>query len=104
MTKQIQIDGVTYVPDTAAPPAPPFQIVVIEGRWNVVGNVHAEVDGSLTITDAQVIRYWGTTRGLGELAEGGPTTKTKLDPYGTVRVPTHAVLLTIDTEASKWGR
>ena len=51
---------------------------------------------------ARNIRYWGTTNGLGELALNGPTSKTKIDPCGTVRVPARAIINIIETEASKW--
>lgn len=96
------INGVEYVPAAEAPEPPPFQIVVTNERWNIAGRVTASEDGSLVITDAHVIRYWGTTGGLGELAADGPTSKTKLDRYGVVRVPAHAVVLTIDSEAALW--
>jgi len=75
------------------------QIVVTEGRWNFVGDVEATLDG-LTIHDCSVIRYWGTTDGLGQLALSGPTDKTKLDPVGTVHIPTHAVIVRIDVKSS----
>jgi hypothetical protein len=45
-----------------------------------------------TITDAAVIRLWGTTAGLGQLAERGPTERTILDPLGVVWVPQHAII------------
>lgn len=102
----INIDGTEYVRAdsvTEAPgPKPKTLIVVIEGRWNIVGQVTEAEDGSLVITKAYVIRYWGTTEGLGELAAGGPTLKTKLDAAGTVRVPIQSVILTLDTKAELW--
>ena len=98
----ITIDGTVYTRSDKAGEPSPVQIVVIDGRWNVVGNVEHHDDGSLTITNAQVIRYWGTTKGLGELV-GGPTSKTKLDPAGTLRVPAHSVLLTIDADPGEWA-
>lgn len=78
------------------------QIIVIEGRWNIVGRTIEHGDGSLTIEDAHVIRVWGTTAGLGELALNGPTEQTVLDPCGTVHVPARAVLLKIETQAALW--
>lgn len=54
------------------------------------------------ISNASAIRRWGTTKGLGELAAGGPTTNTVLDYTGTVRVPLRAVIGLIDTETVKW--
>lgn len=100
----ITIDGTTY---TRADPGDPteVQIVVIDGRWNVVGRVTAGDDGSLTITDARVIIYWGTTGGLGQLADG-PTSKTRLGTPCTLRVPAHAVLMRLDTrcEPDRWTK
>ena len=102
MSKEISIDGVTYVKKSEAGPTPDLLIVVIEGRWNIVG--HCTVtDDHMVITEAHVIRYWGTTKGLGELATGGPTSKTILDPTPPIRVPLSKVLLTIDTDAEKWA-
>ena len=100
--KKITVDGVEYVKATEAGPTPELLIVVIEGRWNLIGRCQT-VDGHMVITDAHVIRYWGTTKGLGELATSGPTSKTILDPTPTVRVPLAKVLLTIDVTTSRWG-
>lgn len=77
-----------------------WQIVVLQRGWVVVGAV-TRCGDELVIEQASVIRYWGTTRGLGELRDG-PTSKTKLDPAGTVRAHALAVVLTIDVDASKW--
>ncbi len=78
-----------------------YRIVVLQRGWVVVGN--CSFDGPyLTITDASVIRKWGTKKGLGELAENGPLSETILDPAGTVGVHELAVVMTIETEASKW--
>lgn len=102
----ITLDSVEYVrADSITQPAgapSPVQIVVIDGRWNIVGKVEHHKDGSLTITSASVIRYWGTTKGLGQLAQSGPTTKTILDSVGIIRVPAHSVLLCVDSKADLW--
>lgn len=97
MHKNITIDGVTYAPVTDD--STKRQIVVVEGRWNIVGDVTEHDDGSLTITDGAVIIYWGTTEGLGELARDGATDDTRLGPVPTCTVPAHAVLLRIDVES-----
>lgn len=103
----LSVNGVEYVRadsvSTPTGPPTPIQIVVIEGRWNIVGNVEHHDDGSLTITSAHVIRYWGTTKGLGQLAQSGPVSgKTILDKVGTVRVPAHAILLCMDATPGVW--
>lgn len=78
-----------------------FAIVVADRGFVYVG--HVEIDDNFTIiTDAKNIRKWGTTKGLGQLAVEGPQDETVLDLVGTVRVPSHAVISIIDTEAGKW--
>ena len=53
--------------------------------------------------DASVIRVWGTTKGLGELAANGPTTYTKLDPcYGIVEFDYLTVVASISVNTEKW--
>lgn len=78
-----------------------FAIVVADRGFVYVGRV--EHDGEWCIvTGAKNIRYWGTTKGLGELALGGPTSSTKLDIFGVVRIPARAVISVIDTEEKLW--
>lgn len=77
------------------------QIVIAQRGWVFVGDVERSGD-DVTITDAQCIRRWGTTRGLGELARGGPLHSTALDDMGTVRLHALAVVAAIDCEAGKW--
>jgi len=76
-------------------------IVVCDRGFVYVGNITMD-DRFCIIENAHNIRYWGTTRGLGELAANGETDKTKLDPTGTVRVPSRAVINIIETEGKKW--
>ena len=76
-------------------------IVIADRGWVWVGNVTESKD-HVTITDAKCIRYWGTTRGIGQLALEGPTETTKLDPTGTVRVPSRAVIATIQCQTINW--
>ena len=57
---------------------------------------NAVFSGVTTLKDAAVVRAWGTTKGLGEIALNGPTSSTKLDPCGTVRFPASSVLFSID--------
>ena len=88
----------------------PVEIVVIDRGWVAVGNVSMEhtpgVDGQLevVITNGACVRNWGTQRGLGEIAEEGPTDKTILDPfYGTLRVPYPSkVIFRLECNQEKW--
>jgi hypothetical protein len=78
-----------------------FAIVVVDRGYVYVGDV--EMDELFAIIkNARNVRYWGTERGLGQLALEGPTEKTKLDNVGTVRIPARAIISVIDTEAIKW--
>jgi hypothetical protein len=77
-----------------------IRIVVLQRGWVVVGR-YAATDTEVTITDASVIRVWGTDKGLGQLSTG-PTESTILDPAGTVRAHPMAVVLTIDCEEAGW--
>jgi hypothetical protein len=78
-----------------------FAIVVADRGFIYVGRMTWDGDFAV-IEEARNIRYWGTTKGLGELALNGPTSKTILDPVGTARIPCRAVINILDTEAAKW--
>jgi hypothetical protein len=81
----------------------PLQIVVLDRGFVYLGRLTQESDW-LTITEARNIRYWGTTKGLGQLALEGPQSGTKLDAVGTVRVPLRALISLIDTKEELWVR
>ena len=90
----ITIDGVEYVrADTLTPSE--RKIVVLQRGWVVTGLVQEDGD-KIVIHDAAVVRRWGTTKGLGELAAKGPLPQTVLDPAGRVEAHKLAVVLTID--------
>lgn len=59
-----------------------WNIVILQRGWVVVGNLF-KTGPRYTLEDGAVIRTWGTTRGLGEIASNGPTEKTILDPIPT---------------------
>ena len=76
--------------------------IVIADRGHVwVGDVVTQGEWCV-ISKASAVRLWGTTKGLGEIAQGGPTSKTVLDPVGEVRVSMRALIAVIPCEASKW--
>ena len=100
---EVELNGVKYVrKDSVSAPAVPgdIQIVVADRGFVYIGKV--EITPEYTVLrNAQNIRMWGTTKGLGELVSG-PLGKTQLDPVGTVRIPNRAVISIIDVEQSKW--
>jgi hypothetical protein len=84
----LTLNGVKYVREDSieqnSPPMGSKRIIVADRGWVFLGDCVNNEDGTVTIHNALNIRRWGTTRGLGELANG-PTAGTKTDPCGTVR-------------------
>lgn len=96
----ITLNGCEYTPTCLTVPSE-WRIVIAQRGWVFVGRWSQ--DGEMvTLTDAKNIRTWGTTKGLGELAQSGPTTATVLDPAGTVRLHILGVVATLDTEVTEW--
>jgi hypothetical protein len=97
----IMIDAIKYVRADAVPDTKgDIKIAVLDRGFVYVGRVTMEAD-FLVITNARNIRYWGTSKGLGELVNG-PLSTTKLDVVGTVRVPLRALISLIDVVEAKW--
>lgn len=81
-----------------------FRIVVLQRGWVVVGEVDTEGPDECVLKHAAVIRRWGTTQGLDEIAVGGPTAKTKLDVVSLpLRFHPMTVVLSMDCNAEKWA-
>lgn len=80
-----------------------LQIVVLDRGWVVIGKCEF-VGDILHIHDAAVVRRWGTTAGLGQLARDGKQRETVLDESGHVRAPRSAIVMMFQCEASKWNR
>ncbi len=91
----ITINGETYSKTSAVTPTQ-NRIVIAQRGWVFVGG-YAEDGDEVTLTNAKVVRQWGTTKGLGELALNGPTSKTVLDDAGVVRMHRLAIVATLDT-------
>lgn len=72
------------------------QIVVVAGGFVFMGDRQESNDSWVVLHDAAVIRKWGTTRGLGEIALSGPTPETVLDPCGVTALPINSVYAVID--------
>lgn len=80
-----------------------IRIVVMDKGFISVG-VYKQTADEVVLESAAVVRRWGTTKGLGELAENGPTDSTILDKTPTERIPWHAVVKTIECNAKKWKK
>lgn len=77
------------------------RIVIGQRGWVFVGTWSQE-GAEIVLTDASVIRRWGTERGLGQLALEGIQPNTILDPTGTVRLHRLAVVGTLDCIHPSW--
>lgn len=96
--KTITVDGTTY---TRQDQPAPIRIVILQRGWVMVGR-YTENSDRVTLTDAHVIRYWGTTKGLGQLAAEGPTSKTILDPAGRVEAHILTTVAVMDCDLAVW--
>lgn len=80
-----------------------IKIAILQRGWVFIGRF--EQEGSYCkLTDAYNIRTWGTTKGLGELAEDGPTSTTKLDKINDVTFHELTVVALIDCNEKVWDK
>lgn len=92
--KYIRADKVNVKPTTK-------QIVVLQRGWVVIGDVEKS-ENEVRISNCSVIRVWGTTKGLGQLAENGKTSTTILDKCPDVIVHPLSVVLRMNVNMDKW--
>ena len=81
----ITVNGKTYYSE--APKQVEYKgdikIVVLQRGWVMIGRLERE-GSECKLHNASVIRQWGTTKGLGELASEGKKASTKFDKCGGV--------------------
>lgn len=77
------------------------QIVVLNNRWIVIGDVTIE-NQIVTITNCHCIEYWGTSKGIGELCDG-PKPTTRLRKQGITTVHILCVTQMIKCNTEKWN-
>jgi len=82
-------------------------IFVMERGFVLVGMPQQNSDNFLfwNLTSCGVVRNWGTTEGLGQLAREGPRTETKIDrePDGT-EISKHATYRRIPCNMKAWKK
>lgn len=97
--KTVTVDGIEYAPISKGNEV---RICVLQRGWVMVGYYKRDGD-SCSLTQASVIRNWGTTKGLGEIAADGPKSSTKLDPTnGLVEFHRLTEVCTIVCAEDKW--
>jgi hypothetical protein len=78
------------------------RIVILQRGWVMIGR-YEYGEKKCKIYNAMVIRSWGTTKGLGELAAEGPKESTRLDPTnGLVEFHPLTEVATIVCNEEKW--
>lgn len=101
----VVIDGATFIrEDSIKVPVPigDIKIVILQRGWVYVGRFSQ--DGEMCkLENAQNIRRFGTTKGLGQIALNGPTSTTELDPSGTVEFNIVTTIAMINCNAEKWS-
>lgn len=78
-----------------------LKIVVLQRGWVIVGDLKYHGQEGV-LTNASVIRIWGTQKGIGQLALEGKQKETVLDPCGTCRFKVGTEIFILDCEESKW--
>jgi hypothetical protein len=80
-----------------------IKIVILQRGWVFIGRF-SQVGSICKLTDACNIRTWGTTKGLGELAESGPTSTTKLDKVNDVSFHELTSIAVLDVDDKIWDK
>jgi len=78
-----------------------MKICVLERGWVMVGQLEKDGEEYLLI-NGSVIRRWGTTEGLGELAMKGPLKETVLEKVPLVKFNKSQLIFTVSCDESKW--
>lgn len=103
--KSITVDGVEYVPvGSVEPKNSNIKIIVLQRGWVVIGRWSKKDEQTEQLDNAYVIRVWGTTKGLGELALEGKTSSTKLDKVGHVEYNVLTAIMGISAEEKVWDK
>ena len=101
---KVELNGEIYVKEGSGEPKnSDIKIVVLQRGWVMIGRYSKDGD-ICTLENAHVIRTWGTTKGLGELALDGKQSSTKLDKAGHVEFHVLTVVATINCDDSKWDK
>jgi hypothetical protein len=79
------------------------KIVILQRGWVFVGRF-SNKGSACKLTDASNVRTWGTTKGLGEIAENGATDYTKLDKVNDDSFHELSVVAMIDCNDKSWKK
>ena len=99
----ISVNGKTYYSESKGQEfSGDWKIIVLQRGWVIVGKLERDGD-HCKVHNASVLRNWGTTKGLGEIAKAGPTSSTKVDSCnGLVEFHYLTSVMTISCNEEKW--
>lgn len=78
------------------------QIVILQRGWVVVGDF-SQSGSECSIKDGAVVRRWGTSKGLGELAVEGPQPNTVLDPIPLMKFHELTIVARLECNSNAWS-
>lgn len=78
-----------------------IKIVILQRGWVVVGH-YIQQGEYITLSKAAVVRKWGTSNGLPELALKGPLSATVLDKGPEIRFHALTEVASIKCAEDKW--
>lgn len=101
--EQITLNGKTYYSSLVNTEINgEYRIVILQRGWVMIGRLE-KIGSDCKLHNASVIRNWGTTKGLGELAMEGKKKDTKLDKCcGVVEFDYLTVVATISVNEDLW--
>ena len=79
-----------------------LKLVVLPRGWVMVGECE-EKNNKLYMKNASVVRRWGTTKGLPELANNGPLASTILDGKCEMQFPMSSVIAEMSCNEKAWS-
>lgn len=100
MAESVLIDGVRYVREREPSE---IKILVLQRGWVVVGRITRE-GSQVVFSGGHVVRRWGTTAGIGQLAKEGPLPDTVLDQYERGSCHELAIVVEFDCEVGRWSQ
>jgi hypothetical protein len=80
-----------------------IKIAILQRGWVYIGRFERK-GNDCKLTDASVVRRWGTTKGIGQLALEGKTSDTVLDKAGTVEFDYLTCVAVISCNQEIWEK
>lgn len=102
-TLQTQLNALQKKAEECCAAERDVRICILQRGWVFVGEF-SKVGDQCFLRKASNVRVWGTTKGLGELAEGGPLSGTKLDPVPDVQFHELTLIASVKCRGEKWSK